>query len=167
RNITQCAGLFACSFFLAMGCQTSNSTIAQKGNNAQQERVEIGYGKTGANEVTGAISTARVADTKDAPIKSAADILRGRVAGVQVSEVPGGGIRVQVRGQNTFMAGNEPLYVVDGFPLRTTNGVLFDINPHDVESITVLKDAASTAIYGSRGANGVVLITTKLGVVSG
>ncbi len=69
---------------------------------------------------------------------------------------------MKVRGTNTFLAGTSPLYVVDGFPLHTTNGILYDINPRDIESITVLKDAASTAIYGSRGANGVVLIKTKI-----
>lgn len=162
RSIIQHAGVITCYFFLATGCQTTHSALTKQGNDVQQEGIEIGYGKTDASEVTGAISTEHVADTDDAPIQSAADILRGRAAGVHISEAPGGGIRVRVRGQNSFMGGNDPLYVVDGFPLRTTNGVLYDINPRDIKSITVLKDAASTAIYGSRGANGVVLITTKL-----
>lgn len=103
-------------------------------------------------------------DTRNDKIvpKTAAELLRGRAAGVEIYDVPGGGIQVRVRSTNTFIAGTSPLYVVDGFPLHVSNGVLYDINPRDIESITVLKDAASTAIYGTRGANGVVLIKTKL-----
>ena len=86
------------------------------------------------------------------------------MAGVLVTELPGGGIRVRIRGSRSILGGNDPLYVVDGMVIQTIDGALYGINPHDVESISVLKDASSTAIYGSRGANGVILVKTKRGV---
>jgi TonB-dependent SusC/RagA subfamily outer membrane receptor len=88
------------------------------------------------------------------------DLIQGNVAGVQVFPAPGGGLSVRIRGINTFYGDTEPLYIVDGVPVQPgANGVLF-VNPHDVKSITVLKDA-SAAIYGSRASNGVILIETK------
>ncbi|AWM33242.1 SusC/RagA family TonB-linked outer membrane protein [Hymenobacter nivis] len=142
------------------------------------EIVVMGYGtQQNRREVKGAVSTVNSADYKDQPIISVDQALQGRAAGVQVvqsSGTPGGGISVRVRGAASIGGSNEPLYVVDGLPVVTTsptqqgaggqltNG-LSDLNPNDIESIEVLKDAASAAIYGSRGSNGVVLITTKRG----
>jgi len=93
-----------------------------------------------------------------------AQAIQGRVAGVQVqqtSNAPGGGVSIRIRGGNSLQGGNEPLYVIDGFPIQNESGPT--INPNDIESIDILKDASATAIYGSRGANGVVIITTKRG----
>src|SRR5690606_21241906 len=102
-------------------------------------------------------------DLEEMPITDAAQGLQGRAAGVMVlssGNRPGDGVTVRVRGQRSLTASNDPLYVVDGIPLE---GGINDINPRDIESMEVLKDASATAIYGSRGANGVVLITTKGG----
>ena len=95
----------------------------------------------------------------DQPIEKA---LAGRVAGVVVSRTPDGGIAVRIRGGTSIYGNNEPLYVVDGVAIQAgPNGALTGINPYDIESIRVLKDAAETAMYGSRGANGVIIIKTK------
>ena len=155
------AGLFIGYSILLTSCGSTNGT-SKKTAEKHTKKVNIGYGETDSDNITGAISTVRARDTENYPKRTAADMLRGRIAGVVVTEVAGGGIRVQVRGPNSLMGNNTPLYVVDGMPVRTLNGVLYDINPYDIESISVLKDAASTAIYGSRGANGVVIINTKI-----
>jgi len=89
-------------------------------------------------------------------------LIAGRVAGVRVTRAPGGGISIQIRGQSSFSLSNEPLFVVDGVPITPgPNGTLSWLNPHDVASIEVLKDAVSTAMYGVRGSNGVIVIKTK------
>jgi TonB-dependent starch-binding outer membrane protein SusC len=90
------------------------------------------------------------------------EMLAGRVSGVTVETVAGGGIAVRIRGTSSFYSSNEPLYVVDGVPFTPgPNGALTGLNPHDIESIQVLKNPADTAIYGMRGANGVIVIKTK------
>ena len=89
-------------------------------------------------------------------------MIEGRVAGVTVESAPGGGLAVRIRGTSSFYGNNEPLYIVDGAPFAAApGGVLRGLNPHDIESITVLKNPADTAIYGVRGANGVIVIKTK------
>jgi TonB-dependent SusC/RagA subfamily outer membrane receptor len=91
-----------------------------------------------------------------------AKVLEGRVSGVIVEQAAGGGIAVRIRGVSSFYGGNEPLYVVDGVPFNPgPNGALTGLNPHDIESIQVLKNPADTGIYGMRGANGVIVIKTK------
>ncbi|MBO9635241.1 MAG: TonB-dependent receptor, partial [Chitinophagaceae bacterium] len=123
--------------------------------------VVIGYGTIRKKDVTGAIQTIDGATLEKSMMPDATQALNGRVAGVNVlktSNRPGAGFNVQVRGTNSFNFSNEPLYVIDGIP--TTNGMRY-LNPSDIESIDVLKDASSSAIYGSRGSNGVVIITTK------
>ena len=99
---------------------------------------------------------------KDQPIKQVSDALQGRVSGVQVqnSGVPGGTVKIRVRGSGSINRSNDPLYVIDGI-VRESG--LTGLNPEDIQSMQILKDASSTAIYGSRGANGVVMITTKRG----
>src|SRR5262249_20211479 len=95
---------------------------------------------------------------------SLSQALEGRAAGVKVSQssnAPGGGMTIRIRGGNSIQGGNEPLYVIDGYPLYNESGPA--INPNDIESMEILKDASATAIYGSRGANGVIIITTKRG----
>ncbi|WP_143092944.1 SusC/RagA family TonB-linked outer membrane protein, partial [Arsenicibacter rosenii] len=142
------------------------------------EVVVTGYSEQSRKSLTSAISTVRGTDIKDIPVPSPDQLLQGKAPGVQVqanSGVPGGGIFIRVRGTNSVNAGNDPLYIIDGVFINNTNLVatglgnqvpsnpLADLNPADIESIEVLKDANATAIYGSRGANGVVLITTKRG----
>lgn len=127
------------------------------------EVVVVGYGTQKKSQMTGAISSISAKDIAELPVTNARQALQGRAAGVEVSQAgskPGAGPQIRIRGRRSFNASNDPLYVVDGIPL---SGGIDDINPNDITSMEVLKDASSTAIYGSRGANGVVLITTKRG----
>jgi len=129
-----------------------------------EEVVVIGYGTAKKSQLTGAISSVGSKEISELPITDARQALQGRAAGVDVTQPgskPGSAPQVRIRGRRSFNASNEPLYVVDGIPL---SGGIDDINPQDITSMEVLKDASATAIYGSRGSNGVVLITTKRGV---
>ncbi|MCE7040290.1 TonB-dependent receptor [Dyadobacter sp. CY312] len=143
---------------------------------ALQELVVVGYGEQNRRTVTGAISTVSAEQIKNIPSPSPDQLLQGRSPGVQVSAgsgEPGSSIMVRVRGATSINASSEPLYVIDGVPIvsqnlaRTTFGQpsnpLADLNPSDIESMEILKDASATAIYGARAANGVILITTKRG----
>ncbi|WP_440134923.1 SusC/RagA family TonB-linked outer membrane protein [Chitinophaga sancti] len=138
--------------------------------------VVVGYGTQRKSNLTGAVASLNTENLQQRPVTRVDQALIGQMAGVAVKQTtgtPGKAFSVQVRGAASISAGNEPLYVIDGFPLSTAapgssgsfgNGNPMDnINPDDIESIQVLKDAASSAIYGSRGGNGVVLITTKRG----
>lgn len=135
------------------------------------EVVVLGYGTQQKRDLTGSVATVDQKAIADLPVSSVDQKMIGQVAGVQILQqtgAPGGGTSVKIRGSGSIGAGNEPLYVVDGMPYSTgmnqnLNPLVF-INPNDIESITVLKDASSTAIYGSRGANGVVMIVTKKGL---
>lgn len=101
-------------------------------------------------------------DIQRTPQEPIEQVLMGRVAGVWITRTPDGGIAVRIRGATTILGNAEPLYVIDGIPIQPgPNGSLHGINPYDIASIEVLKDAASTAMYGSRGANGVIVIKTK------
>src|ERR1044072_4264751 len=132
--------------------------------------VVVGYGTQRKTELTGAVSSIRNEKLREMPVVSVEQAVSGRLAAVQVQQTsgqPGAGISVRVRSVSSIAGGNEPLYVIDGLPqfnddVRGANG-LATINPSDIESIEVLKDASATAIYGSRGANGVVMITTRSG----
>ncbi len=129
-----------------------------------EEVVVVGYGTAKKSQLTGAISSVGSKEIQELPITDARQAMQGRAAGVDVTQAgskPGAAPQVRIRGRRSFNASNEPLYVVDGIPIV---GGLDDINPQDITSMEVLKDASATAIYGSRGANGVVLITTKRGV---
>jgi iron complex outermembrane receptor protein len=98
----------------------------------------------------------------DAPVVRAEELLEGRFPGVVLSRLPNGGLTVRIRGTSSVLGSNEPLYVVDGMPIEPgPGGALFGLNPADIDKITVLKDVGSTSLYGVRGANGVVVITTK------
>ncbi len=142
------------------------------------EVVVIGYGSIKKSDLTGSVSSIKGDAVKELPITSVDQAIQSRAAGVQVtqaSSAPGGGVSVRIRGSNSINSGSEPLYVIDGFPIypnnsafglganRRATNVLASINPNDIESIEILKDASATAIYGSRGSNGVVLVTTKRG----
>jgi len=148
--------------FLAAGCNSTRPTDFSD-NAPEKEQIDIGYGTANPDHVVGSIATVDGDETQDVQPTTLADMLRGKVAGVQVNEVAGGGIQVRIRGTRSFMGGNDPLYVVDDMAIQTTDGILYHINPRDVDSISVLKDASATSIYGSRGANGVILIKTKRG----
>lgn len=128
------------------------------------EVVVIGYGSQRRKDVTGAVSTVTAADIANRPIIDAGEALQGKAAGVSVvsnSGKPGAGLSIRVRGSSSISAGNDPLYVVDGIPMTDISA----FSANDIESISILKDAASAAIYGTRAANGVVVVTTKKGAL--
>ncbi len=155
------------------------------------EVVVVGYGRQQKRDITGSVATLSADQIKDIPVTSFENAIQGQMAGVQVSETsgePGAGPTVRVRGVGSITAGNEPLYVIDGFPISKnvdlgvqgdnfrrgdgrfrppTQNPLATLNPNDIASIQVLKDASSASIYGSRGSNGVILITTKKGKRTG
>ncbi len=142
----------------------------ESSNKVLTQVVVVGYGTQQKKDVTGSVGIVPMKNIKDLPVAGIDQALSGQIAGIQVNTsngIPGGGPQVQVRGIGAVGAGSQPLYVIDGFPLSTTSvetsNPMNAINPQDIESMAVLKDASATAIYGSRGANGVVLITTKRG----
>lgn len=135
-------------------------TVTMEVDNALDEVVVIGYGSVKRSDVTTAVSTVSSKDIENRPIVSAAQALQGKAAGVAVSSpngAPGGTMTIRVRGTTSFNGDNDPLYVVDGVPVDNVSWLA----PSDIESMQILKDASSAAIYGSRAANGVVLITTR------
>jgi TonB-linked SusC/RagA family outer membrane protein len=147
------------------------------------EVVVVGYGQVAKKDLSTSVGSARARDIKDQPVNSVDQAIMGKIAGVRVQQTsgsPGAGLSVRVRGIGSITAGNEPLYVIDGVPVSSDNNranqraqqyqdqpvnILSTLNPNDIESIQVLKDASAAAIYGSRGSNGVILITTKKGSV--
>jgi len=155
-----------------------NVSLNTAGSKGLEDVLVIGYGSQSKRNLASSIVTVSATDFKDAVVITVDQALEGRAAGVQVvtsSGEPGAQAVVRIRGNNSLSGNNEPLYVIDGFPMPTyteastnfdgsysLNG-LYGINPNDIDNIEVLKDASATAIYGSRGANGVVLITTKAG----
>jgi TonB-linked SusC/RagA family outer membrane protein len=126
-----------------------------------EEVVAVGYGSQSKRNVTGSVETVNFNKLTEIPASQITQKLQGQLAGVQINQTtgkPGEGMSVRIRGQASILAGSDPLYVIDGFPIV---GDLSSINPNEIESISVLKDAASTSLYGSRAANGVIMITTK------
>ncbi|SKD08874.1 TonB-linked outer membrane protein, SusC/RagA family [Chitinophaga ginsengisegetis] len=153
-----------------VGTRTRISAQLEPSNKVLNQVVVVGYGTQQKKDVTGSVGIVTMRNIKDMPVAGPDQALAGQIAGIQVSTsngIPGGGPQVQVRGIGAVGAGSQPLYVVDGYPLASSSDQVSDpmnaINPQDIESMAVLKDASATAIYGSRGANGVVLITTKRG----
>lgn len=143
------------------GKTTLNVTLTDD-NNQLNEVVVVGYGTQTKKDLTSAIVSVSSKDIENQPITNAVQAIQGKAAGVQVSSQsgkPGAGITVSIRGNTSILASNSPLYVIDGVTSRDASF----INPNDIESMTILKDASAAAIYGSSGANGVVLITTKKG----
>lgn len=152
--------------------------VVLKTANVLDEVVVIGYGEQKRKDITGSVASVPI-EIKSQPVASVERLLQGSVAGAVVTQTsgqPGGGVSVQIRGNNSITAGSDPLYVIDGYPINNDYSVadagvtdgskinpLSSINTADIENIDVLKDASATAIYGSRGANGVVIITTKSG----
>ncbi|KQB41694.1 SusC/RagA family TonB-linked outer membrane protein [Flavobacterium aquidurense] len=142
--------------------KTKIDVALSEDSNSLNEVVVIGYGTSKKSDLTGAVSTISGNDLKKVPVANVAEALTGRIAGVQVTSSegsPDADIKIRVRGGGSLTQDASPLIIVDGFPINSMN----DISSSDIDSMTVLKDAASTAIYGSRGANGVIIITTKSG----
>ena len=172
---------------ITVGNQTTLNVRLVVNQESLEEVVVVGYGTQKKSDLTGSVVSLNEKNFNKGAIVSADQLLVGRAAGVQVTQSngePGGGFSVRIRGSNSITAGNEPLYVVDGFPIDNTpllssspggkvpanfspRNPLNSLNPADIESIEILKDASATAIYGSRGANGVILITTKKGTKGG
>lgn len=147
-----------------VGKSNSYNISLSEDNQLLDEVVVIGYGSMKRKDITTAVSVVSTADIDERPIIDAAQALQGKAAGIQVvqpSGAPGEGMSIRVRGATSVQASNEPLYIVDGMP----NDNISSLSPADIESMQVLKDASSAAIYGARAANGVVLITTKRGKV--
>lgn len=147
---------------------TANQSVIdvslQQNDQQLSEIVVVGYGTVKKSDLTGSLSQIKAKEINSFPATNVLQAMSGRAPGVQVTQntgAPGAGVSVRIRGTNSVQGSNEPLYVVDGFPTSGSNPTI--INNSDIESIEVLKDASATAIYGSRGANGVVLITTKQG----
>jgi TonB-dependent starch-binding outer membrane protein SusC len=167
---------------IPVGSQSTINLILQPDVTALSEVVVIGYGEVEARDATGAITSLKPEDFNQGVISSPEQLIQGRAAGVQITSAsgePGAGINIRIRGTSSVRSGNNPLFVIDGVPLsgdEVTSGgsggslgtssarnPLNFLNPNDIASIDILKDASATAIYGSRGANGVVIITTKTG----
>ena len=162
--------------FLGMSPQTvkasGNMTVTMSNDDKQlNEVVVIGYGVAKKNDLTGSVTALKPDEKNHGIITSAQDMIQGKIAGVNVNTAtgaPGEGAQIRIRGGASLAASNDPLIVIDGMPMDSNNtkGVnnpLSLVNPNDIESFTVLKDASATAIYGSRGSNGVIIITTKKG----
>jgi len=162
---------------VAIGNATVINVTLEADAKALEEVVVVGYGTQKKSDLTGAVTSVKAEDLKTQPLTSIDQGIQGRASGVQVTQSsgqPGSVASIRIRGGNSLQGGNEPLYVIDGFPVYSGGGLgtpgagpnlnpMASLNPGDIESIEILKDASATAIYGSRGANGVVLVTTKSG----
>ena len=173
--------------FSFLGMRTEDITIGtsskinvrlESDNIGLDEVVVIGYGSVKKSDLTGSVALVNMDELSEVPSSSFDKKLQGRVAGVQVTALsgqPGGATSMKIRGANSIMSGTEPLYVIDGVLMESQQNLswigspaengLSSINPNDIESINILKDASATAIYGARGANGVVIVTTKKGKI--
>ncbi|TGE10387.1 SusC/RagA family TonB-linked outer membrane protein [Hymenobacter fodinae] len=167
----------------SIGFETQNVTVADRTSvpvtlksSATElgEAVVVGYGTQTKADVTGSVTQLSSKDVQNVPTVSFEQAIQGRTPGVQINQTSGklgAGVQIRVRGSSSVTASNQPLYVIDGIPVTSQDvgsdteplNPLADLNPNDIESITILKDAASSAIYGSRASNGVVLVTTKQG----
>jgi TonB-linked SusC/RagA family outer membrane protein len=172
---------------ISIGTAKQIDVILKLNTNKLNDVVVVGYGTQKQKDVTGAVSSISSKNFNQGPVMSPQQSIQGKLAGVNISQnsgKPGGSSSIRIRGGTSLTGSNDPLYVIDGVPISTTAGVsqanirgngtdvfdqeptnpLMTLNPDDIESVTVLKDASATAIYGSRGANGVIVITTKKGV---
>ncbi|GAA4453180.1 TonB-dependent receptor [Nibrella saemangeumensis] len=149
---------------VVLGTRTNLDVQLVPDQKTLDEVVVVGYGTVKKSDLTGSLSQVKAKELNAFPTTNVLQALSGRAAGVQVLQntgAPGGPVSVRIRGTNSIQGSNEPLYVVDGFPISGNNPTV--LNNADIENIEILKDASATAIYGSRGANGVILITTKRG----
>ena len=161
----------------SIGSKTEINVVLSATVSDLQEVIVTGYGTTKKATNTGSISIVKAADIENLPFSSVDKALQGKVAGLQSvasSGQPGASQAILIRGASSINASSQPLWVIDGVPvnagdasrLQTTGNLLSTLNPNDIESISVLKDAASQSIYGSRAANGVIVITTKKGTLT-
>lgn len=153
------------SISLPANAKALGKIVMKEDNELLDEVVVVGYGTQSKARVTGSIASLKKEQIKDMPVTSFEQAIAGQMPGVQVmqqSGTPGSGSSIKVRGASSITAGTNPLIVIDGFPMTTSNTATL-LNPEDIESIEVLKDASSAAIYGSRGANSVIVVTTKKG----
>lgn len=147
---------------IAVKGQTKVNVTLEDDSKALDEVVVIGYGTVQKKDLTGSVSSVSAKQLESIPVSSASEALQGKMAGVQITTSegsPDADVKIRVRGGGSLSQDNSPLYIVDGFPVSSIS----DIAPTDIQSVDVLKDASSTAIYGARGANGVIIITTKSG----
>jgi len=160
---------------IVVGDRTSVTVTLKEDAVALSEAVVVGYGTQAKSEVTGSVTQLSSKDVQNVPTVSFEQAIQGRTPGVQITQSSGklgAGLQIRVRGSSSVTASNQPLYVIDGIPVTSQDvgsasdeplNPLADLNPNDIETITILKDAASSAIYGSRASNGVILVTTKQG----
>ncbi|WP_321438428.1 TonB-dependent receptor [uncultured Bacteroides sp.] len=180
KNILRVSCIGFQSQDIALNGKNSLTVYLLEDQKALDEIVVVGYGTQKRSDLTGSVSTVKVSDLVKTSDASISQMLKGKAAGVTVLSTnagPGGGVDIRVRGASSIAAGNEPLYVIDGFPISNSalepgsptqysqgdRNPLNSLNPNDVESIEILKDASATSIYGARASNGVILITTKRG----
>jgi TonB-dependent starch-binding outer membrane protein SusC len=143
-----------------LGCHAT-SAERRTSPRAAPATVQVGYGTHEARDVNTAVSSASGEKMRSNSPRTVADMLVGRFPGVEVRQLPNGSASIRIRGSRSFRSNEEPLIVVDGIPQHSGSKSLTDLNVRDVESIEVLKDAAATAVFGSRGANGVILVSTR------
>ena len=164
---------------ILIGNKTEINVTMEANSTGLNEVVVVGYGTQRKKDVAGSISTVKTEELVFSSSPSVGDVLRGKVSGLQITQnsaQPGGGLDILIRGAASINASNQPLIVIDGFPITEfqqpdtnnrynggTQSILNSFNPNDIESISVLKDASATSIYGARAANGVILLTTKKG----
>ncbi|MGY2131689.1 SusC/RagA family TonB-linked outer membrane protein [Hymenobacter sp. HD11105] len=159
---------------IAVGTQSVINARLGTNETLLNEAVVVGYGSQSKSEVTGSVTQLSSKDVENVPVVSFEQAIQGRTPGVTINQTSGklgAGVQIRVRGASSVTASNQPLYVIDGIPVTSQDvgsdveplNPLADLNPNDIESITILKDAASSAIYGARASNGVVLVTTKSG----
>jgi len=154
-----CRGLTASVALLLVGCHSSPKGPALP--SPSSGTVQVGYGSQDRRDVTTAVSSASGEKMRSNSPRTVADMLVGRFPGVEVRQLSNGTASIRIRGARSFRSSDEPLIVVDGIPQVTGAQALNDMSPRDIESIEVLKDAAATSVFGSRGANGVILISTR------
>ena len=152
-------GTAASAVLLLVGCHPSpNGPVLPT---PSPTAVQVGYGTQDKRDVTAAVSSASGEKMRSNSPRTVADMLVGRFPGVEVRQLANGTASIRIRGSRSFRSSDEPLIVVDGIPQITGSQALLDMSPRDVESIEVLKDAAASSVFGSRGANGVILIATR------
>ena len=152
-------GTAASAVLLLAGCHSSPNGPALP--TPSPTAVQVGYGTQNRRDVTTAVSSASGEKMRSNSPRTVADMLVGRFPGVEVRQLANGTASIRIRGSRSFRSSDEPLIVVDGIPQITGSQALLDMSPRDVESIEVLKDAAASSVFGSRGSNGVILIATR------
>jgi TonB-dependent SusC/RagA subfamily outer membrane receptor len=160
RSFSACSPIL-CGLIVLAGCHSSPGGPALP--KPKKDQVEVGYGAQSSRDVTGAVAGADADKLMANSPRTVSDMLVGRFAGVEVRRTANGGTSIRIRGSRSFKANQEPLLVLDGMPQHNGSQSLMDLDPHEIKSIEVLKDASASAVYGSRGANGVILIATKRG----